>query len=625
MSLSSPVTPVAVSPPLEAAVVQRRPETERSRTLQARFSDAATQATDRVDLIARIARVLTESARADILVVGRPDAQGQVALDGILHPIAGLPEMTTKSFREYALAACQDHQTRAGRIGRPPTQLLVSVPITTAPVPEVLLALFLSPSAPPDVLTTVVELAVSTLGLYDLRAGAVALDREVAATAALIDLAARVQSAVNVTAAAQALCDEAARHLGVLQMALALTRPGVPGCRLTAISRSEGSVSPEQRESFLEAALEECLLRGEIGIWPPSPGAVRHSLVTHKQLALRWNAESVVSVPLRTHEGDTVGAWVAMARRSDQALATAGFLQAAAPLMGAALRTLQRGERGRMARAWDRFTHAMRHRQGRLVTLGVVLLAAGLFVPMPYTVRGGCEIQPVSLRYVAAPFEARLLHAEVEPGDEVEAGQVLARLDGEEIRWELSGATAEVDRAAKERDGHLAEKEFNAAQVSRLDMARMSAKASVLRQRSEQLEIRSPVDGVVISGDLRKAEGAPLSTGQTLFEIAPLDEMVLEIGIPEEDIGHVSIGQSVEAVLHALPDRTWTGSIERIHPRSELVDQDCVFVAEVKFTNDHGLLRPGMKGRAKVQTAAHPLGWNLFHKAVDQVRFWIGW
>ncbi len=625
MSSSSPVTPVPTSTPPEAAAVQRRPDTERLRTLQARFSEAASQSTGRADLIARIARVLTDTVRADILVIGRPDAQGQVALDGILHPIAGLPELTTKSFREFSMAACQDRQTRAGRIGRPPTQLLVSVPITTGPLPEVLLALFLAPSAPPDVLTTVVELAVSTVAMFDLRAGAITLDREVSATAAIVDLAARVQSATDVTTAGQVLCDEASRHLRVQQMAVALVRPGQPGCRLTAVSRSEGNVSPEKRDSFLEATLDECLLRGEIGIWPPPAGATRHSLATHKQLALRWNAESVVSVPLRTHEGETVGAWIAIVSNTDQVASTAGFMQAAAPLMGAALRTLRRGEQGRIARTWSHVSQSMRQRKGQLIALGCLLLAAGLCVPFPYSVRGGCEVHPVSLRYIAAPFDARLLHADVEPGDEVTAGQVLARLDGEEIRWELSGATAEVDRAAKERDGHLAEKEINAAQVSRLEMARMTAKATVLRQRSEQLEIRSPVAGVIISGDLRKAEGAPLTTGQTLFEIAPLEEMVLEISIPEEDIGHVVVGQSVEAVLNALPDRTWMGTIERIHPRSELVDEDYVFVAEVKFANEFSLLRPGMKGRAKIETAKHPLGWNLFHKAIDQVRFWIGW
>ena len=289
------------------------------------------------------------------------------------------------------------------------------------------------------------------------------------------------------------------------------------------------------------------------------------------------------------------------------------------------MQTLRRGEQGRIGLAYNRLSTLLRQRKGQLVILAGLALLGGLCIPLPYAVRGGCEVHPVSLRYIAAPFDARLLQAEVEPGDEVEAGQLLARLDGEEIRWELSGATAEVDRAAKERDGHLADKEINAAQVSRLEMARMNAKATVLRQRSEQLEIRSPVSGIVISGDLRKAEGAPLTTGKTLFEIAPLEEMVIEIGIPEEDISHVRIGQSVEAVLHALPDRSWSGSIERIHPRSELIDQDYVFIAEVKFTNEHGLLRPGMKGRANIQPDRHPLGWNLFHKAIDQLRFWIGW
>lgn len=620
-----PATPATTSPPSGSADIQRRSEAERVRTLQARFDQAAVEATDRSDLTLRLARVLTEVARADILVIARPDSQGQMTLDGVLHPVAGLPELTTKTFREYALFACQEHRTRVGRIGRPPTQLLIGVPVLTAHSPEVLLALFLAPPAAPDVLTTVIELAVSTIAQFDLRAFAQVLDREVANTAAIVDLAARVQSASTVAAAGQLLCDESAKHLNLVQVAVAVALPGESRCRLTAVSRSEGNVSPERRESFLEAALDECLLRGEAGVWPPPPGTARHSLATHKQLALRWNAESVVSVPLRTHTGETVGAWIAIAADPAQASAIVGFMQAAAPLVGAALQTLQRGEQGRLAKAWSRLTASLRLRSGRLIVMGSLALAGVLCVPFPYSVRGGCEVHPVSLRYIAAPFDARLLHAEVEPGDEVDAGQILALLDGEEIRWELSGATAEVDRAAKERDGHLAEKEINAAQVSRLEMARMHAKATVLRRRSEQLEIRSPVDGVVISGDLRKAEGAPLTTGQTLFEIAPLEEMVLEIGIPEEDIGHVSLGQTVESVLNALPDRSWIGKIERIHPRSELIDQDYVFVAEVRFQNDLGLLRPGMKGRAKIETARHPLGWNLFHKAVDQARFWIGW
>jgi biotin carboxyl carrier protein len=595
------------------------------RTLQTRFGEAASQATSHHDLVTRLARSLSEVVRADIIVVGKANAKGDVQLDGVLHPISGLPELTTRSFGEYTQQSLQDRASRAGRIGRPPNQLLVSVPVLTAPAPEVLLALFVAPPASPDVLTTVVELAVATIAQFDLRIEAATLNREVASTAAVIDLAGRVQARPSVAAAAQTLCDEAAAYLQCTQMAVGVVRPGETSCRLAAISRSEGAVSPDRKETYLEAALDECLLRGEAAIWPPQAGAARHSLITHKQLALRWNAPTVVSVPLRTHEGEVIGAWLAIAKSSEQATSLCGFMQAAAPLMAASIQAIQRSERGRLGRIWGGLTKSLARSSGRLMVLGCFALVALMCVPLPYNVRGSCEIHPVKLQFVAAPFEARLLKAEVEPGDEVVEGQLLAQLDGEEIRWELSGATAEVDRAAKERDGHLAQKDINAAQVSRLEMARMDAKATVLRQRSEQLEIRSPVSGVVISGDLRKAEGAPLSTGQTLFEIAPLEEMVLEIGVPEEDISHVHVGQTVQATLNALADRTWTGTIERIHPRSELVEQDYVFVAEVKFSNEHGLLRPGMKGRAKVITAPQMLGWNLFHKAWDQGRLWLGW
>ncbi len=119
------------------------------------------QATSHHDLVTRLARLLSEVVRADIIVVGKANAKGEVQLDGVLHPISGLPELTTRSFGEYTQQSLQDRSSRAGRIGRPPNQLLVAVPVLTAPASEVLLALFVAPPASPDVLTTVVELAAS--------------------------------------------------------------------------------------------------------------------------------------------------------------------------------------------------------------------------------------------------------------------------------------------------------------------------------------------------------------------------------------------------------------------------------------------------------------------------------
>lgn len=108
MSQSSPVTPVVTRSTPEVAVVQRRPDTERLRTLRAQFSEAAAQAADRRGPDRAGARVLTDAVRADIFLMGRSAAQGPVALDGIPHTVAGLPDLTTQSFSEFAMAACHD-------------------------------------------------------------------------------------------------------------------------------------------------------------------------------------------------------------------------------------------------------------------------------------------------------------------------------------------------------------------------------------------------------------------------------------------------------------------------------------------------------------------------------------
>ncbi len=246
-------------------------------------------------------------------------------------------------------------------------------------------------------------------------------------------------------------------------------------------------------------------------------------------------------------------------------------------------------------------------------------------IPVPHQVRCDCELQPLRRCYVAAPFDGRLEKAFVEPGDVVRPDQLLARLDGREIRWELAAVTADIARAGKQRDGHLAAHELGPAELSRLEGERLRIRRELLEHRDRHREIRSPIEGLVISGDLRKTEGAPLSVGQPLFEIGPLDDVLIEIAIPQGDLAYVCEGQEVQLDLDALPSQSWQGTLDRIHPRSEVKDQQHVFVAEVTLPNAAGLMRPGMRGRASIAAPSRALGWVLFHKPWRKLAQWIGW
>jgi RND family efflux transporter MFP subunit len=263
--------------------------------------------------------------------------------------------------------------------------------------------------------------------------------------------------------------------------------------------------------------------------------------------------------------------------------------------------------------------------QFRLAVLGACAVVALMFLPVHYKIGCECEIRPVKRRFVAAPYDGTLAKCLVEPGDLVTEGDTLAQLDGRELRWELAGLEADFQRASKSRDAAMAVDNVAEAQQSALEMERLRLKIQLLRHRAENLEIKSPLDGIVITGDLKKTEGAPLEIGQGLFEIAPLDRMIVEVAIPEREILHAKAGMEVRFRVDAAPGREWSGSITKIFPRSELRDQASVYIAEVDLDNRSGMLRPGMKGRARIIASRHALGWNLFHRAHESVSMMVGW
>ncbi len=198
-------------------------------------------------------------------------------------------------------------------------------------------------------------------------------------------------------------------------------------------------------------------------------------------------------------------------------------------------------------------------------------------------------------------------------------------MDERENRWELARVEADRARAEKERDAARAAHRASAAQLAELDLQRLGIQQRLLQHRLDNLAIRSPIDGVVVAGDLEKASGAPLTIGQSLFEIAPLDRMLCELSIPEEDVGRIAAGGVVRVRLEARPGAALTGTVRRVHPRAELRGSSSVFVAEVELDNPDGELRPGMNGTARVEAGRGSVAWLAFHKPWARLRRLLEW
>ncbi len=262
-------------------------------------------------------------------------------------------------------------------------------------------------------------------------------------------------------------------------------------------------------------------------------------------------------------------------------------------------------------------------KRARILSIGAIVLALLMACPVPYQIAANCQCEPATRRILTAPFDSQLEACLVKPGDRVAAGQVLATFEGRSIASEIESLAAEEKQANQNYDAAVATGESVKAAEAILELERLGGRIAILRRRHSKLELRSPIEGVVVSGDLKEAVGATLSTGQQLFEIAPLDRLTAEIAIDESDISLISVGDNVTVAFKGSPGESYTAQLERVFPRAEVLDGNIVFISEARVEGNLNLLSPGMRGEAQVDVGWRPLAWKLFRTPYQAMRrFW---
>jgi RND family efflux transporter MFP subunit len=449
---------------------------------------------------------------------------------------------------------------------------------------------------------------------------------EAQTTASVMDILQRVENSEGLAQGCAALVNGFQHIAGCRQVALGVCGKHPESFHLLAVS---GMATVDRRSESArdtEAVLAEAVLRGELTVWPLADGASRNATLAHQILSLHADAPVVISSPLRIANDKTAAAWLFLGKKEfAENPSILGLLRASEPRVAACLDLLRRSEPGRIRRWFRRLTERRRKMLIRTLPIFLVILLLVFCIPWPYKISCKCRLQPTVRRFIAAPFEGILEKSLVEPGDVVKQDQVLAMMDAREIRLAISETTADLKRSEVKRNVQLAKQDQGAAQMAALEKERLDLKLELLQSRNKKLEIKSPIRGIVLRGDQKRAEGMPVTLGQNLFEVAPLDKMVVEVAIPERDITEAKVGQKVRVKLDAYSGQSLDGTLIRIHPRTEEWDSDYVFIGEMLVENPNEVFHPGMNGRAAIYGAWHTLYWNTFHKLWENVFMQFGW
>ena len=219
-------------------------------------------------------------------------------------------------------------------------------------------------------------------------------------------------------------------------------------------------------------------------------------------------------------------------------------------------------------------------------------------------------LRPVELVSLSA-LDAGVLEINQHPsgrrfaeGDQVSAGEEIARVVGEDVRIAAGMAATRRSYEGAETQLRATQSLFergliNQTAVDNVEKTYEEAKLEYERSRRTQQRNRliTPIGGVILAlarndDEQLLANGQLVSPGQMIVQVAPLHPLVADVELVGRDVGAVTVGLEARVQFHAWPREQFPGKVLRLAP---MVDERTRSLrAEVEVDNRSGRLRPGM-------------------------------
>lgn len=236
-------------------------------------------------------------------------------------------------------------------------------------------------------------------------------------------------------------------------------------------------------------------------------------------------------------------------------------------------------------------------------------------------------VEPILTVEVKSKASGEVLQLHVDTGDRVEQGRLLAEVDPRDVRNAYEQAEADLEVAQSRRQiseaqlqrsqelleaGVITRQEHEGKDLefanARAALVRAQTNLELARLRLGDVTIQAPTQGTIIQrsvevGTVIQSASGNISGGTTLFQMANLDSMQVRTLVDETDVGQLQAGMQASVTVEAFPDRTFTGTIEKIEPQAEVVQNVTMFPVIVQLDNRAGLLRPGMNAEVEVLIA----------------------
>lgn len=266
-------------------------------------------------------------------------------------------------------------------------------------------------------------------------------------------------------------------------------------------------------------------------------------------------------------------------------------------------------------------------------------------------------VDPETQVKISPEVSGEIVFLGAQEGEAVQKGQVLVRINPEAMAAQLDEAQAGISAAqarvaqaraslmrneqelarvrqlfekklATQQDLETSEAQLNISQAEQ-DAARYQAQqaqaaARRVRESLSKTTIVSPISGVVTKLNSKigeKVVGAIQMTGTEIMTVADLSVIEAVVDVSETDVVQVSIGDTAEVEVDALPNQKFPAVVSRIanSPKQSGIgtqEQLTNFEVRLRFIAPDHRFRPGMTALATIHTDRK---WNVISVPIQSV------
>ncbi|MFO0426923.1 MAG: efflux RND transporter periplasmic adaptor subunit [Planctomyces sp.] len=417
------------------------------------------------------------------------------------------------------------------------------------------------------------------------------------------------------------------------QVSFSIVRNSSP--ELLCISGFDNTHRRSPGSRMIEQAMAECLDAGAIvcyqheGQWAKSRTSTGHHL--HRAWHEACGNVPVASIPLLS--GEACVAVLSIRRPVNKPFDAAQLqkIQSAVSTYAPAIRLLDHAERSVLRHAFDSIRSAAAAalwpnpvRRALVVCAALTLCAWCIFRQTDHIITVPCKVAASRELHMAAPFEGVIAETPVRAGDFVVSGQLLARMNTEQLEAELQAERTQLQIARTQLAQHSM-----AGKLSEMSLADSRAQISLssiatIEHHLKHAELRAPCDGFILEGNLNHRVGEVVPQGEPLLTFASSDSWSVELHVPEHSASWLKEEMAGEFAVNARPEETREFRIDQMEITADVVDGQNTFLARGHIDGTPApWMRSGMQGSARINAGRQAAWWVWLHRVIDRIQMQV--